>query len=61
LSGKPQGMYYKGEVVRYDRVRVEYNGFVWISWVSASAGVRRWMPIKVRKNGQTVETWGRVE
>ncbi|HEM3471356.1 TPA: N-acetylmuramoyl-L-alanine amidase [Streptococcus suis] len=61
LNGKTQGMYYKGESVAYDRVRVESNGFVWISWVSARAGVRRWMPIKVRKNGQTVETWGRVE
>lgn len=60
LSGKTQGMYYKGESVRYDRVRVEYNGFVWISWVSARSGVRRWMPIKVRKNSQTVETWGLV-
>ncbi|HEM2826331.1 TPA: SH3 domain-containing protein [Streptococcus suis] len=61
LNGRTQGMYYKGESVTYDRVRVESNGFVWISWVSARAGVRRWMPIKVRKNGQTVETWGRVE
>lgn len=60
LNGHTQGMYYKGESVNYDRVRVEYNGFVWISWISASTGIRRWMPIKVRKNGQTVESWGTV-
>lgn len=60
LSGRTQGMYYKGESVHYDRIRVEYNGFVWISWISASTGIRRWMPIKVRKNGKTVEVWGTV-
>lgn len=45
----------------YDRVRVDYNGFVWISWISASTGIRRWMPIKIRKNGQTTEVWGNVK
>ncbi|HFU4218924.1 TPA: N-acetylmuramoyl-L-alanine amidase [Streptococcus suis] len=60
LNGKTQGMYYRGESVYYDRVRVDYNGFVWISWISASKGIRRWMPIKVRKNGKTTETWGTV-
>ena len=61
LNGRTQGMYYKGESVKYDRVRVEDNGFVWISWISASTGIRRWMPIKVRKNGQTTEVWGNVK
>ena len=61
LSGNTQGMYYKGESVKYDRVRVENNGFVWISWISASTGIRRWMPIKVRKNGKTTEVWGTVK
>ncbi|HFI0648238.1 TPA: N-acetylmuramoyl-L-alanine amidase [Streptococcus suis] len=61
LNGRTQGMYYKGESVTYDRVRVDYNGFVWISWISASTGIRRWMPIKVRKNGQTTEVWGDVK
>ena len=61
LNGKSQGMYYKSESVKYDRVRVEDNGFVWISWVSASTGIRRWMPIKVRKNGQTTEVWGTIK
>lgn len=61
LNGKTQGMYYVGESVKYDRVRVEDNGFVWISWISASTGIRRWMPIKVRKNGKTTEVWGIVK
>ena len=61
LNGKTQGMYYKGESVNYDRVRVEENGFVWISWNSARTGIRRWMPIKVRKNGKTTEVWGTVK
>ena len=58
LNGKTQGMYYKGESVKYDLVRVEYNGFVWISWVSASTGIRRWMPVRERKNGVSIPAWG---
>ena len=61
LNGKTQGMYYKGESVKYDRVRVEDNGFIWISWISSNTGNRRWMPIKVRKNGKTTEVWGTVK
>ena len=61
LNGKTQGMYYKGESVKYDRVRIDVNGFVWISWISATTGIRRWMPIKVRKNGKTTEVWGNVK
>lgn len=61
LNGRTQGMYYKGESVKYDRVRVDVNGFVWISWISASTGIRRWMPIKVRKNGKTTEAWGTIK
>ena len=61
LNGRTQGMYYKGESVKYDRVRIDVNGFVWISWVSASTGIRRWMPIKVRKNGKTTEVWGTIK
>ncbi|HEM3656449.1 TPA: N-acetylmuramoyl-L-alanine amidase [Streptococcus suis] len=58
LSGRTKGMYYKGESVRYDRVRFDYNGFVWISWISASTGIRRWMPIGETKNGRKVSSWG---
>lgn len=61
LNGRTQGMYYKGESVKYDRVRIDVNGFVWISWISASTGIRRWMPIKVRKNGKTTEVWGTIK
>ena len=62
LNGKTQGMYYKGESVKYDRVRVEDNGFVWISWVSASTGIRRWMPTGETKNGKrSGSAWGTFE
>ena len=52
LNGKTQGMYYKGESVKYDRVRIDVNGFVWISWISASTGIRRWMPTGETRNGK---------
>ena len=59
LDGKTQGMYYKGESVKYDRVRIDVNGFVWISWVSASTGIRRWMPTGETKNGKrSGSAWG---
>ena len=59
LNGKTQGMYYKGESVKYDRVRIDVNGFVWISWVSASTGIRRWMPTGETRNGKrSGSTWG---
>lgn len=52
LNGRTQGMYYKGESVKYDRVRIDVNGFVWISWISASTGIRRWMPTGETVNGK---------
>lgn len=52
LNGKTQGMYYVGESVNYDRVRIDVNGFVWISWISACTGIRRWMPTGETKNGK---------
>ncbi len=59
LNGKTQGMYYKGESVKYDRVRIDVNGFVWISWISASTGIRRWMPTGETKNGKrSGSAWG---
>ena len=59
LNGRTQGMYYKGESVKYDRVRIDANGFVWISWISASTGVRRWMPTGETKNGKrSGGAWG---
>ena len=59
LNGKTQGMYYKGESVKYDRVRIDVNGFVWISWISASTGIRRWMPTGETNNGKrSGSAWG---
>ena len=59
LNGKTQGMYYVGESVKYDRVRIDVNGFVWISWISASTGIRRWMPTGETVNGKrSGSAWG---
>ena len=59
LNGKTQGMYYVGESVKYDRVRIDVNGFVWISWISASTGIRRWMPTGETVNGKrSGSVWG---
>ena len=59
LNGKTQGMYYKGESVKYDRVRIDVNGFVWISWISANTGVRRWTPTGETRNGKrSGSAWG---
>lgn len=54
--GIKQGTYECGESVIYDKVCVTEN-YVWISWVSASTGQRRWMPYKDRKTG---ETWATI-
>ena len=59
LNGKTQGMYYKGESVNYDRVRIDVDGFVWISWISASTGIRRWMPTgETRNSKRSGSAWG---
>ena len=59
LNGKTQGMYYKGESVKYDRVRIDVDGFVWVSWISASTGIRRWMPTGETRNGKrSGSAWG---
>ena len=59
LNGRTQGMYYVGESVNYDRVRIDVDGFVWISWVSASTAIRRWMPTGETKNGKRLgNAWG---
>lgn len=49
--GKVQGVYEKGESVRYDKVCITEK-YTWISWIGASTGTRRWMPIKDRKTGE---------
>ena len=54
LSSPTQGTYGSGEAVNYDLV-VLGKSYNWISWISASTGVRRYMPIT---NKSTGERWG---
>lgn len=53
-SNPIQGQYYNGEKVNYDYVVIT-NKYVYISWISASAGVRRYMPVRDLINK---EVWG---
>lgn len=55
-----QGQYYRGESVIYDYVVIT-NKYVWISWVSRSTGIRRYMPIREVKNGVYQELWGYIK
>ena len=50
-NGVVQGTYSCGESVTYDSV-VTAEGYTWISWISASKGVRRYMPIIDHSNGE---------
>lgn len=44
-NGADTGLRYeKGQSVRYDGY-VKRGGYVWISWISASTGTRRWMAV----------------
>lgn len=52
--------YTAGEYVVYDKV-VTTNKYVWISWVSASNGIRRYMPVREYNNGVYGKLWGRIE
>lgn len=49
-----QGQYLKGETVNYDYVVIT-NKYVYISWISASTGIRRYMPVR---DLITKEVWG---
>lgn len=49
-----QGQYFRNETVNYDYVVIT-NKYVWISWISASSGIRRYMPITDKVNN---EKWG---
>lgn len=55
-----KGSYTKGELVIYDRV-FQGNGYVWISWYSNSAKVRRYMPIREYTNGKYGTIWGHIK
>lgn len=52
--GVQQGTYAYKESVYYDLVVIT-DKYVWISWIGASSGTRRYMPVKDRK---TNERWG---
>ncbi len=54
LNSPTQGTYGSGEAVNYDLV-VLGKSYNWISWISASTGIRRYMPIR---NKATGEKWG---
>lgn len=53
-SNPIQGQYYNGEKVNYDYVVIT-NKYVYISWISSSTGVRRYMPVRDLINK---EVWG---
>lgn len=55
INNPVQGQYHNGESVNYDTVIIgeRYN---WISWVSVSSGIRRYMPIRDKVTGEPM--WG---
>ena len=59
-KGIDTGLYYKqGMSVRYDGY-IKREGFVWISWISASTGERRWMKAGVlNSKGYNTNPYGR--
>lgn len=54
------GHYSPEEYVHYDQV-VWNDGHIWISWKSASTGIRRYLPIRELKNNIPQEMWGYIE
>lgn len=54
------GTYTIGESVIYDKIFIG-NGYVWISWISASENKRRYMPVRTYNNGVYGELWGTIE
>lgn len=59
LSGEDTGLVYKkGMSVRYEGYVVR-EGYVWITWISASTGERRWMACgETNSKGQNVAPYG---
>lgn len=51
VTGTVVGTYFRNESVNYDLVVVTVD-YVWVSWISASAGVRRYMPITDKKSNE---------
>lgn len=54
------GSYITGEKVFYDKVVIT-NHYVYISWISASTGERRYMPIREVNNGTYSPIWGYIK
>lgn len=54
------GTYEQGENVVYDKVVIT-NKYVYISWTSASSGIRRYMPIREYHLNNYGQMWGRIE
>lgn len=58
-TNPPIDTYTKGESVNYNLVVVT-NKYVWISWVSESTGIRRYMAVREIENGIKGELWGSI-
>lgn len=56
LKAKITGSYSKGQSVNYEGYVVR-DGFVWITWISASAKVRRWMPVRETETNKAYGTF----
>lgn len=54
------GSYLVGESVNYDKVVIT-NHYVYISWISVSSGIRRYMPIREVNNGNYSPIWGYIK
>lgn len=50
-STTPVAVYEKGMSVKYDKVIIDVNGYVWISYIGASSGKRNYMATGQTKNG----------
>ncbi|UNT92445.1 SH3 domain-containing protein [Allobaculum sp. Allo2] len=59
VAGKDTGLTYnKGMSVNYDGYVIR-EGYVWISWISATTHTRRWMACgKANSAGRNFEPWG---
>lgn len=56
-SGTVVAKYKKGQSVKYDCYKADQNGYVWISYISAT-GVRRYMACGVSQNYKNVQPYG---
>ncbi|NQG97963.1 CHAP domain-containing protein [Streptococcus suis] len=47
----PVAVYYQGQSIKYDRVIVDVDGYVWISYIGASSGKRNYIATGATRNG----------